>query len=367
MKGENDIFDSVDFESMLMDDSDFGGISDQEDVQDNIENENPEEDSTQKEPSKPTTPEVTAEYEEEDDPEKSPEGGNALLHSFTSALVEAGVLTGVDPSKLKIKDFAELNEMLTAEARKREFEGLNEKQKAYLEALRTGIPHEEVSSNIETLDYLEKISQEDIETNAELRKTLIYNSFLKKGFDKDKAAKYTSRSIQMEEDIADALEAKALLIDEEKALVARKKEEALKQKELAEKQESQVIEDLKKRVYDIDKEVIPGFKPNKQIADKVFKSMTEIVGKTDDGRPLNALMKARMENPIEFEHKLHYLFQITDGFKDFSYLKRVSKSRAVEEFEANLAKSSNFGGGMTPSYIDDSDLMAQLKELEKAL
>lgn len=303
----------------------------------------------------------------------TPEVGDDLLHSFTSALVESGVLSGVDLSKVKVKDVAALNELIKEQIKKQELAGLDEKQKAYLEAIRAGVPHEEAVPSVNNIAYLESITENTIEENAELRKNLIYRSFIAKGFDEQKALKYTERSIQLEEDIADAIEAKAILLDNEKAALNAKKEALKQQEEAAKKEESKVIEDLRKRVLDTDKEIIPGFKPTQQIAEKVFKSMTEAIATTEDGRPLNAVMKARMDNPIEFEHKLHYLFQITDGFKDFSYFKRVSKSKAVEEFEANLRKTGtgNMGGGKVPNYIDEDgsmeDLLAQAINIEKSL
>lgn len=382
MSANDDLFDSIDLDSMqsFMDEL---GV-------DRAELENGTEGGTDSAPpiAAPLTivNTDTGEEEEEDpidglentDPIPNntggtPEVGDDLLHSFTSALVESGVLSGVDLTKTKVKDFQELTALIQDQVKQQEFARLNEKQKAYLDALDKGVPHEEATPVLNNMAYLESITEEAIESDAELRKSLIYKSFLSKGFEKEKAIKYTERSIQLEEDIADAIEAKAILLDQEKATLVAKASEIQKQEEEAKKQENSIIEDLKKRVYDTNKEIIPGFKPTEQIADKVFKSMTEAIATSEDGRPLNAVMKARMDNPIEFEHKLHYLFQITGGFKDFSYFKRVSKSKAVEEFEANLRKTGtgSLGGGRIPNYIDEDDsmedLLAQASAVEKSL
>jgi len=44
-----------------------------------------------------------------------------------------------------------------------------------------------------------------------------------------------------------------------------------------------------------------------------------------------------MENPVEFELKLHYLFEVTKGFTDFSKLTEKGKKDATKSFEAAVS------------------------------
>jgi hypothetical protein len=47
-------------------------------------------------------------------------------------------------------------------------------------------------------------------------------------------------------------------------------------------------------------------------------------------------MKARMENPVDFETKLNYLFYVTKGFTDFSKIQKSQKRKAVESLDKVL-------------------------------
>lgn len=76
----------------------------------------------------------------------------------------------------------------------------------------------------------------------------------------------------------------------------------------------------------------------------LYSSMTTPVAKDQHGNPLNRIVAARMENPMEFELKLHYLFDITKGFSDFSKLTSKGKKDSVKEFEQaieNIDSSSS--------------------------
>ena len=48
-----------------------------------------------------------------------------------------------------------------------------------------------------------------------------------------------------------------------------------------------------------------------------------------------------MENPVEFEMKLHYLFEVTKGFKDFSKLVEKGKKDATKSFEEAVSQIDN--------------------------
>lgn len=129
-------------------------------------------------------------------------------------------------------------------------------------------------------------------------------------------------------------------INSQKELQLR--EQARQQQLEQEQQRIKVLEDFKKNVTAID-EIIPGVKVNTVMKDKIYKGLTTPVD-TDPqtGMPINKIAKARMADPVKFETTLMYLFEATDGFKDFSVFQSAGKKSAIKEFEDSVA-NMDFG------------------------
>jgi len=129
----------------------------------------------------------------------------------------------------------------------------------------------------------------------------------------------------------------------------------IREKEAADRELAQekIDNDLKNAIYN-KKEFIEGVKVNKTIQDKVYSSITKIVGKSPTGILENQLMKDRRENPIEFDSKLYYLYEMTKGFKDFSSFNRKSETSAINKLEKELRRTKFRDSGI-PSYMSDPD------------
>ena len=99
--------------------------------------------------------------------------------------------------------------------------------------------------------------------------------------------------------------------------ITEQKEEGLRnlakqQQEQARAQQLQILEDFQNTLKST-KEVIPGLPVNDVTKDKIYKSLTTVVGIDEYGNPLNNIAMARSTDPIGFEIKLAYLFEITKG------------------------------------------------------
>ena len=264
---------------------------------------------------------------------------------LASALLEQGVLPSLTQEELKnIKSFDDIAEAFKAELRNNEYAGLNEHQKAYLKALESGMPEQEFKQSYnQVLDY-QKLSETDLEENEELRIRLIKDDFISKGYSEEKAAKLAQRSVDIGEDLDDAKEALQVKKEAVKAELdnrIKQYEENLKSQAKATKEQQ---EKLKQAIFDEKFEIIPGIKNNKQFAQKVYDTITKPAGYLEDGRPYNSIFKARMEDPIGFEHKLAYLFNLTDGFKKFDSIINTAKSQSVKQLDEFLNKNTFIEG-----------------------
>jgi len=119
--------------------------------------------------------------------------------------------------------------------------------------------------------------------------------------------------------------------------------EQAKQQQIAQQQaQAKVLEDFKKTVAAID-EIVPGIKVNTLMKDKIYKGLTTPVDVDKaTGAPLNKIAKARMEDPVKFETTLMYIFEATNGFKDFSVFGSAGKKSAIKDFEESVA-NMDFG------------------------
>jgi hypothetical protein len=79
-----------------------------------------------------------------------------------------------------------------------------------------------------------------------------------------------------------------------------------------------------------------------------------VVGKSPEGIMENQLMKDRRENPVDFDTKMYYLYEITKGFKDFSKIVSKSESTAIKRLEGELRKTK-FQDNGTPAYLSDPE------------
>ena len=283
-----------------------------------------------------------------------------FFSSLVQALKEGGVLDDVEEDTIESQE--DFLKVIDDSVKQRELEDLNDNQKEYLEALRAGIPHEEITQHQQVQANYDSITDEALENDSEdgevLRRNVIKVNLMAKGINEVKANKLTDKLIESGEDIAEAEEA----IGE---LRASKKEafEADKQTKLAQKQaqidaDKESIKSLNKIVKDT-KEVIPGLKIPVNIKNKVIKGLTQPVAYTEDKRPLDIISKYLHDNPIDGRYKLAYLLTVTDNMSKMDVLEnKKTKQNIYKELE-NSMKFKESGGkleGQDPQFQNKFDL-----------
>jgi len=126
-----------------------------------------------------------------------------------------------------------------------------------------------------------------------------------------------------------------------------------KQQEDAQKAAAKQLEDLKTEVYKVEK-LFDELPVSKTMQDKVYSLMTKPVTTLDNGVAINALQKHQLENPVDFNSKLYYMYLITDGFKNMNQIVHRASTKAVNTFKAKLEKSNFIGTSQSnPSFHED--------------
>lgn len=296
---------------------------------------------------------VEKDEEEGDNQDDSPN----LYSSFATVLQEQGLLPSLDPTKTEIKDIESLVNVFKSEFDNQAKEYLVNKlgQEGY-EALEKGVTLAEYQTHVSNTQTLESITEDSLKENSELCKNIILQDYINQGIDQNRAERILKKTIDLGDEaiLEDAVESlKSLKAFEQQELIKIQKARAeQRDRELAEQEA--IDNDLKNAIY-TSKEIIDGIKLDKAIQDKVYKSITSIVGQSPQGIMENKLMRDRRENPIEFDTKLYYLYELTNGFKDFSKIVNKSESKAVSRLEQSLRQTNFKEQGGNPAYLDDPE------------
>lgn len=291
--------------------------------------------------------------------------------SIASALKEEGILSDLDDETLsKIESPEDFAEAMEAQLKAQ----LDERQKRIDEALQVGIEPNEIRKYEGTISYLNTITEDAIiDESAEgekLRKQLIFQDFLNRGFSKERAQRETQKSISSGSDVEDAKEAlasnKEYFKQEYDNIIAEAREAEEAEKARLKKEAA----DLKKAILE-DKEVFEGLELDKTTREKVYNSISKPVYRDPEtGEYLTAVQKYERDNRPDFLKKLGVLFTLTDGFTNLDKLvkptakKQVRKSLRELEHTINTTRrntdgSLNFMSGVSDdpeSKVSDYDI-----------
>lgn len=301
-------------------------------------------------------PETVAESEEDDQEGGDDNNSPNLYSSLASVLSEQGLLPSFDLDNNKIESIDDISAALRNEVdsnvKQRLVESLGEDG---YEAIMNGVPLTQLADYKSKQESLNSITEEAIAADLELGKKVIYQDYINQGMSEERAQKLLKRIIDSGDEaiLEDSKESLESLKAFEAKQLEQTKEQNLKLRQAQEKEQAELDKNLKNKIYNSD-ELIKGVKLTKAIKDKVYSSMTEIVGKNDNGIGENKLMKSRRENPLEFDTKLYYVYELTNGFTDFSKVINTTKTSAISTLEQALRKQRNPDSG-SPSYLNDND------------
>jgi len=298
------------------------------------------------------------------------------LIPFVDVLKERGILSEDTLKEADVKSADDLVNLLNKENSKRIeeirsnfIEERSPEAKRFIEMLDAGIPLEQaqqVSNNAVTVkDFTEDKFTEDPKLQEKAVEMYLQNIGLPEDEIKDQLEyfKDTEKLYDKALNYGKELQ-KAQKAYEEKLLSDQKAyEEDMK------KRQKEDLDKLKDTVHSTE-EIIPGRKLSDEAREKLFKSITTAVDKDPNtGQPINAIMKKRMEDPLSFEIKLHYLNELGVFDDKWDGILSSGKSKAVEEFERALQSTAPPSGSapiQSPEQKGDSksvvDSFKTLKE-----
>ena len=270
--------------------------------------------------------------------------------SIASALKEEGIFQNLDDSKAsEIKDAESFAQAFRDEVTAQ----LDERQRRIDEALNAGIEPSEVQKYERTLNYLDSIKDENISDESEqgeqLRRQLIYNDFINRGYSKERAQREVKKSFDAGTDIEDAKESlksnKEFFKSSYDSIVEKAKKE--EEKEIEERKKD--AETLKKNILEEEK-VFGELQIDKATRQKVFDNVSKPVYKDPEtGELFTALQKYEMDNRLDFLKNVGLIYTLTDGFKNLDGLikGKVKKEvrKGLRELETTINNTARTADG----------------------
>jgi len=287
------------------------------------------------------------------DADLPPEEAGEVYGTLAEVLQEKGFFQGegvVD----KIKSADDLAEAFREEIKRNEFSDLTESQRRALEGFRNGIPQAEIVQHEQNLQQYNSITRDVVESNPELQKALFVTDLVNKGISESRAEGLYQIAEDTGELLDEALASLETLKQNENSRYQAMIEQKQAEQEAIARQKAEEQAAIKKSIYAVDK-FMDDVKITQNLKEKVHSTMTEIVGYAENGQPLNALMKARQEDPLDFETKLYYLFELTDGFKNLKRFSRQADSKAAKKLESLIQNNTFIKDSNAPTYIQDPD------------
>lgn len=289
------------------------------------------------------------EIEEEEDAVNLNSDGSSpnVYSSIANALKEDGIFPDFEDSELSSistpEDFAELIEKTVASR-------LDDRQRRIEEAIGNGVAPDTIRSYENSIQYLNSINEEALSTEGDdgeaLRRQLIYNDLINRGFSHERALRSVDKSVDSGSDIDDAKDALESLKDAYNRQYSELRRSAAAQAERAKAEQKKSVENYRRMVLE-NKMSIGDTVIDKKTAQRIYDVTMKPVHKDEKtGKVMTELQKFQSENPLEFVKQMGMWYVLTDGGKDFSKIARkgviAEKNKAIREL-GNKLNSSSFG------------------------
>lgn len=280
--------------------------------------------------------------------------------SIANALAVDGIFPNSDEAAVSKVDSAEsLSELIEAEINAR----FDDKQRRISKALENGVEPSQIRQYEGVLEQISNITDNQLTAESEegerLRRNLIYQDYLNKGYAPEKAQKMTQRTFDSGTDIEDAKDALQGNREFFQAQYDKLLEEAQKaaEKDRAELQKQEA--NLKKSILE-DKQLMGDMELNQDVRKKIYDNISRPVYRDpESGQYLTALQKYESENHADFMKYVGLFYTLTDGFKDF---KSFAKAEVKKEMRKGLRELEQTLNGSRRTSDGSLNLVGSRKE-----
>lgn len=280
--------------------------------------------------------EDTSSREDSTSPQKT------IYSSIAKALKEEGIFPDLDDEVLsKVKEPEDFRDLVEQQIKA----GLEERQKRIDDALNYGIEPTEIKRYENTLNFLDSVKEENItdesDKGEELRKNLIFQDFINRGYSRERATREVQKSFNAGTDIEDAKEALKSNTEYFKGkyddLIEDAKLEAQKEEEDRKEQANKLKESILN-----EKNILGDLSIDKTTRQKICDNISKPIYKDPEtGEYYTAIQKYEKDNRVDFLKYLGLIFTLTDGFKSLDGLVKGKVKKEVKNGLRDLEHAIN--------------------------
>lgn len=293
-------------------------------------------------PSESVGSEDNQEKEDTDSKDNGTSPSNSIYSSIAKDLKEDGVFLDLDDETISsIKNSEDLYKALEQQIQAK----MDERQKRIDDALNYDIEPSEIKKYENALNYLDSITEDAItdegDEGEKLRKTLIYQDFINRGFSKDRAKREMEKSFSAGTDVEDAKDAlasnKEYINSEYDKLIKEAKAEVEEEK----KERQAQAESLRKTIFE-EKQLLGELELDKATRQRIYDNISKPIYKDPKtGEMLTAIQKYESENRVDFLRNLSIVYTLTDGFKNLDNLVKDRVKKEVRKGQRELEHTIN--------------------------
>ncbi len=289
-----------------------------------------------------------------------------LFSSIAKATRDEGVFPDLSDEELSsVKDAESLRKLFDDQVKKM----FDERHQRLEQALNSGATTDEMQQYQQALNlsqYLEDKKTFDLltqegEAGEKLRKQVMYQDYVNKGFTHERAVKMVQKSFSDGSEMEDAKEAyescknfyKDRIDEFQQKLEDRQKENQAR--------EQRRFSTLKKQILDTEN-FYGGVSVDKTLRQKAYDAITKPVFKDEQGNLMTKLQKYQKEHPVEFMVNMAMMMTLTDDFKNTDKLikKKVQQDikKGFDEVASVLNSTRRNGDGtlnLANNTPDDSE------------
>lgn len=280
--------------------------------------------------------EDTSSREDSTSPQKT------IYSSIAKALKEEGIFPDLDDEVLsKVKEPEDFRDLVEQQIKA----GLEERQKRIDDALNYGIEPTEIKRYENTLNFLDSVKEENItdesDKGEELRKNLIFQDFINRGYSRERATREVQKSFNAGTDIEDAKEALKSNTEYFKGkyddLIEDAKLEAQKEEEDRKEQANKLKESILN-----EKNILGDLSIDKTTRQNIYDNISKPIYKDPEtGEYYTAIQKYEKDNRVDFLKYLGLIFTLTDGFKSLDGLVKGKVKKEVKNGLRDLEHAIN--------------------------
>ena len=366
---EDNIISDLDIENLFIDSDSKEPEEDKAKSQNNKATESPKEDTKSTEDSflnnsEDFNFEDSESVGSEDESQESTDSASTSKNFFSSlanSLKQEGILPDLSDEDLKnVKDSKDISKLFDSYIASK----MDEKQKRIDDALNLGVDASDIKKYENAISYIDSITDDKISNEGQegenLRKQLIYQDFMNRGYTKERAIKEVQKSFNAGTDIEDAKDALTSNRDYYKEGYEDLIEEAREAKNKVQEDIAQRTEAFKKNVLESDKvfgDIVIDTATKKAALDAVLKPQY----KDSKGNMITAVQKYQQEHSDEFLKNIGIIYALTNGFTDLnkivqSKVKTATKNAYRElENKINNSRRNSDGNLVFTSGVSDTE------------